>query len=119
MDFYPSYSYNFLLLCTDFLETNNYVLMFSRFMALTFDGLYFRYTLRWPIVQLIFPYMLSVSVTHISEFVDKLIPYISLLDDSRKMFLTIPNFLACSLDFVTHCRLKKVKGITFFILNFS
>ncbi|CAJ0954275.1 unnamed protein product, partial [Mesorhabditis belari] len=77
----------------------------SRFLVLSLDGAYFRYTTKLPIIQLLIPYALRVAFAQIE---------IALCDYSfqrivHEFLITMPYFLTCGLDFVTDRKVKTLK----------
>ncbi|CAJ0947993.1 unnamed protein product, partial [Mesorhabditis belari] len=75
----------------------------SRFFAISFNGAYFRYTLRWPIVQLVLPYVYRIGFEQLKwPFPDSYFTF-------EPYFLFIPFFLMISLDSMTQYKFGKLK----------
>ncbi|CAJ0954369.1 unnamed protein product, partial [Mesorhabditis belari] len=73
-------------------------------MACTLDGLYFRYTKRWPLVQVMLPFLLCASITHLGDYLSDLTGTSITKEDFMESIL----LLTCALDFVTNRNLNKV-----------
>lgn len=77
---------------------------FSRFFAVAFNGLYFHYTLKWPWIQLVFPFLLKLGFQIIRVTLQKRHYFIF-----EEYINLLPYFLMCALDFETRRKMKKVK----------
>ncbi|CAJ0915708.1 unnamed protein product, partial [Mesorhabditis belari] len=80
----------------------------NRFFAVHFDGFLFRYTLKWPLVQVALPFVIRIAVAQvkISFFPPNLMEGGIYFDDYIVNFF---NFLMCSLDFMTWRRMKALR----------
>ncbi|CAJ0950612.1 unnamed protein product, partial [Mesorhabditis belari] len=93
----------------------------NRFMAVSFDGLYFRYTRKWPLIQLLIPYLLKIGLIFSERCIKNWaiygefdILYLWRFDYRETWeiwnYLTLfPQFLMCGLDFSTSRRLKQLR----------
>ncbi|CAJ0949367.1 unnamed protein product, partial [Mesorhabditis belari] len=83
----------------------------SRFLAVSFDGAYFSFTQKWPLIQLIIPYLLQVAI----EMSDRLlipngtITSLSFISYVAANIEEFPYFLMIALDVVTYEKLKQRK----------
>ncbi|CAJ0948631.1 unnamed protein product, partial [Mesorhabditis belari] len=91
---------------TDVAQYCQFLISLSRFLVVSFNGLYFRYTSRWPLAQLIFPYILRVSMQlAIFQFITNAYLYAKL----RHFIPAIPYFFTCGLDYATNRNMKLLK----------
>lgn len=89
----------------DFAQYCQLMISISRFCAVSFDGAYFRYTLKWPLLQLLLPFMFRIGLEGIRLLInDGKITYALF----TYYIIPFPNFLMCSLDFMTNRKMKTV-----------
>ncbi|CAJ0950554.1 unnamed protein product, partial [Mesorhabditis belari] len=90
----------------DIAQYNQLMISISRFLAVSFDGAYFPYTLRFPFIQPLLPYILRIGLSFLKNLFPFDFTYYYIFD---LYILQFPYFFMCALDFVTNRKMKSLK----------
>ncbi|CAJ0921357.1 unnamed protein product, partial [Mesorhabditis belari] len=93
-----SFSLNYVV---DFARYCQFGISLSRFLAVSFDGFYFQYTLKKPLLQLVSPFILRIILGLIYQFASP-----ALQDFIDRNLLCFPFMLTYSLDIFTNRKMK-------------